>query len=226
MIILGIETASETLSVAIAREHEVIAEYLIRKKNIHDTMLSELTKQILSDNELSAEQLGGIAVSSGPGSFTGLRIGMSFAKGLAYGASLQLVCVPTFDSIAYMISQTNLLNEIPLSVIFDARREDVYVANYIVHEKSFTCIKKAYAAHVVEAEKSFPLHTWLTGNGAEKLIEHTQKQYPIIEGELAECRASGIALLGLQMISRGEIADLATCEPYYAKEFFTTSHTQ
>lgn len=222
--LLGIETATDALSVAVAIDQVVDGEYSLRKKNIHDALLLSLTKQVLHDLEMDVRDLRGVAVSSGPGSFTGLRIGMSFAKGLVYGRNIPLICVPTFDALAFQIASSHLLSgKTTLVVTFDARREDVYVAQYRLSENDFHCTHPVKAAHVSEAVTELSSGMWLVGSGAYKLGKAMNGACKMIEGELAECHAGSVALFGARMLSEGKVADVASCEPNYVKEFFTAA---
>jgi len=98
--ILSIETSSSNCSVAISENNVILSEYTIFKPNVHDRLLANLSKQILADLQIPISKLNAVAVSSGPGSFTGLRVGASFSKGFCYDDSIKLIAVPTLSAIA------------------------------------------------------------------------------------------------------------------------------
>ena len=221
--ILGIETTTDTLSVALVQEGRAITEIFQRGKNIHDEMLHVFVTQILDNQRLRVHELGGIAVSEGPGSFTGLRIGMSYTKGIAYSAKIPLVCVPTMDGIAHSVAYSNFLKAgEEFAIVFDARREDVYVALYRMRAEGFERIIPAYADTVEHVIHKLSDDTFLLGDGADKIVTRTGNKYRRISGELAESHAISIALLGEKMIEEGKLADIAQCEPNYVKDFFST----
>lgn len=221
--ILGIETATDTLSVAMVQEGRALTEVFQRGKNIHDEMLHVLVTQMLENQLLRVHELGGIAVSEGPGSFTGLRIGMSYAKGIAYSANIPLVCVPTMDGIAHSVALSHFLSAgDAFATVFDARREDVYVALYRMRAEGFERIIPAYADTIEHVIHRIPEATFLLGDGADKLNTHAGNKYRSIRGEIAESHAISIALLGEKMIEEGMITDITQCEPNYVKDFFST----
>lgn len=98
--ILAIETSGRTCGVALVVDNTLRAEYTYIHKTVHDEFLANLTKRILEDSSLKVSDLDAVAVSSGPGSFTGLRIGASFAKGLCFDNSPKLIAVPTLSALA------------------------------------------------------------------------------------------------------------------------------
>ena len=98
--ILLIETATESCSVAIANDKDIIAEKYINEPEAHATLLAKYIKDILSENNITIADCSAVAVSEGPGSYTGLRVGVSCAKGLCYGAQKPLVAVGTLAAIA------------------------------------------------------------------------------------------------------------------------------
>ncbi|GBD89878.1 tRNA threonylcarbamoyladenosine biosynthesis protein TsaB [bacterium BMS3Abin04] len=102
--LLAIETSGELCSVAVMFNENNFAETNIKQKNIHSEKLMDMVNYTLETATLKINDLNAVAVSTGPGSFTGLRIGMSAAKGIAFGADLQIVPVPTFNALAYEIS--------------------------------------------------------------------------------------------------------------------------
>lgn len=98
--ILSIESSSSVCSVCISRDEHLISEYNIFEKNLHDRLLADLIKRVLRDIELPLKEIDAVAVSAGPGSFTGLRIGFSIAKGICYDQKIRLIAIPTLKAIA------------------------------------------------------------------------------------------------------------------------------
>lgn len=158
--ILSVETSADVCGVAISLNNKVLFEYSSYSKNMHDELLAEYTKRVLDDSGLKIEDLQAVAISSGPGSFTGLRIGAAFVKALCYGSSPKLITVPTlsafaFSAIEYAIysgkksiiaaipSHKNLFYAQEFDLTGDAKSEitllpkDDFVANY--DEDKFYC---------------------------------------------------------------------------------------
>lgn len=103
--ILAIETSSRLCGACLYFGEEKFFQNIISYKNIHAEKLLEIIDSVLREGGVKASELGAVAVSNGPGSFTGLRIGMSAAKGIAFGASLPIIQVPTFEALAMQISR-------------------------------------------------------------------------------------------------------------------------
>ena len=126
MNILAIESTGNVASVAIVNEKEVLAEFTTNHKKTHSVTLMPLISYMMGMVEISMTDIDHIAVSSGPGSFTGLRIGAATAKALAHGGYKTIIPVPTLDSLAYNIFMENTV----VVPIMDARRSEVYTCIY------------------------------------------------------------------------------------------------
>lgn len=103
--ILSIESSGNICAVSIASEKGLIAEYTVHEKNMHDKLLAKNAKQILDDLSLTISDIDAVAVSSGPGSYTGLRVGASLAKALCFDETPKLIDVPTMDAFAYDLNE-------------------------------------------------------------------------------------------------------------------------
>ncbi len=126
-LILSIETGSSNCSVALTESSNLIAEYSANGKNLHDRLLAEFTSRILNDFKINVNMLDAIAVSSGPGSFTGLRIGVSFAKGLGFGGHPKLISVPTLTAIAnHFIDYAKLNNSNKIIPVIHSHKDLFY----------------------------------------------------------------------------------------------------
>ncbi len=126
MKLLGIETSTRTGSVAIVDEEEVIAEYALNIKETHTARLMPAIDHILKGAHLTIHQMDAVAVSLGPGSFTGLRIGLAAAKGLCLALRKPLMGIPTLDAFAHNICCPSHL----ICPLLDARKGEVYTALY------------------------------------------------------------------------------------------------
>ena len=126
MRILGIESSSLVASVAIVTDDVVTAEYTVNLKKTHSQTLLPMIDQMMGLLEMELDTVDAIAVSGGPGSFTGLRIGSATGKGLGLALNKPLIHVPTMDAMAYNLYGANAL----ICPIMDARRSQVYTGLY------------------------------------------------------------------------------------------------
>jgi tRNA threonylcarbamoyladenosine biosynthesis protein TsaB len=197
-------------------------------------------ESVLRDAGTELEDLSGIAVSIGPGSFTGLRIGLSVAKGLVYATGLPLVAVSTLEALALRLAGGAL--EPPPKLILaalDARREDVYCQLFAAQEDVITPVwpvrdiaLHALADALAEQGVGEGGHAvTLTGNARQAAAKAlgspgSRVQLRLVPDHLAVCAASTVARIGTQLLLRGEAENPATLEPRYIKEFFLKSRTE
>lgn len=132
--LLAIETSGELCSTALQIEGNIFYEYTIRQKNIHSEKLFEMVQNLLSSAKITINEIGAIAYSSGPGSFTGLRIGLSAAKGIAFGISKPVIPVLTFDALAFAIAKYHKFGT-KFRIVRNASIDEIYSAHYIINEK-------------------------------------------------------------------------------------------
>lgn len=216
--ILNIETATTNCSVSLSKHGETIAlkeDY--DSKYSHAERLHVYIDGVLKEAGISQNDLNAIAVSKGPGSYTGLRIGVSSAKGLCYALEKPLISVPTLESLAHQVSaKTGVI--IPM---LDARRMEVYSA---VFNSEFQEIRETQA-QILESD-TFQNYlekgkVYFIGNGVEKtkdLIAHPNAIF--VEGKLPS--AENMSALAFSKYKKGDFEDVAYFEPYYLKDFVTT----
>lgn len=147
--ILAIETSDELCSVALMIDKNSFFEASIKKKHVHSEKLIALIDQTLKLAEIEVKDINTIAVSEGPGSFTGLRIGMAVAKGLAIAQNCFFISVPTFDALALQISSYLADNDV-FNIINNVNRDEVYLAKY---RKSGTEVEVKEKLKLVDREK-------------------------------------------------------------------------
>ncbi len=219
MLILGIETATQICGVAIVNGGSLLAEYRLNIKNAHAQKLVGAVEKLWSDCGISVNDLNGIAVSIGPGSFTGLRIGVSTAKGLAMADSLPITGVSTLQAIAAQAPVKNGL----VCPIIRSRANEVYAALYErsdFHDK----LVEEVTVLTLEALPSFaPKGATIVGEPAE-LLQHlaSQQDYYVVPKEFSLPSAFTIARIGHEQMSAGKVDDLATLEPLYFQEFIAS----
>lgn len=139
--ILSLETSERICGVCLYFNEEKYFEFSISLRNAHSEKIFDLVNKTLTTAETEIDKVGGIAVSAGPGSFTGLRIGMSTAKGLAFGASLPLVPVPTFEAMAFQLNDF-LSDETEFIIANKVNAEEVYFAKFQIKGNNYIFVKK------------------------------------------------------------------------------------
>ncbi|MES2560148.1 MAG: tRNA (adenosine(37)-N6)-threonylcarbamoyltransferase complex dimerization subunit type 1 TsaB [Bacteroidota bacterium] len=221
--ILCIETATEICSVAVVSETSILSLCENHEGNAHASQLTGLIETALKEAGLTLQQLDAIAVSKGPGSYTGLRVGVSTAKGLCYALDKPLIAVPTLQSLAAQFVQTQELGDSDLLLpMLDARRMEVYCAGY---DKNLL-EKRATEAAIIDGN-SFAAelengNVYFFGNGAAKCqptITHPNAQF--MAGVF--CSAKGMSGLAVKAFQEGRFEDVAYFEPFYLKDFVGTT---
>jgi tRNA threonylcarbamoyladenosine biosynthesis protein TsaB len=139
--ILAIETSEKNCGVCLYFNKEKYFEFSFRLKNAHSEKIFELVEKIFEAADSSINEVGAIAVSSGPGSFTGLRIGMSTAKGLAFGSSLPVIPVPTFEAMALQLCDM-YPDKTKFSIANKVNSDEIYFAKFQVSGNNFIFVEK------------------------------------------------------------------------------------
>jgi tRNA threonylcarbamoyladenosine biosynthesis protein TsaB len=215
-LILNIDTALELASVCLANDEDIIALAINENQKDHAAWLHSAIAEVLQKNSLNPDQLAAVGVSIGPGSYTGLRVGLAAAKGLCYALKIPLIAVSTLEMMAYAVKDeaTGLI-----CPMIDARRMEVFAA---IYNKSMQ--EKVPAQALIIDEPSFaPLFKsspiLFCGNGSKKL-------QPLVTNANAffsntSSNASHLAALSHNHFRKKEFADLAYTEPLYIKEFYS-----
>ena len=232
--ILGIETSTKVCSVALIDEDEISGEITLNIPHIHVEQLVVMINNLLSNLHLSYGDLDAVGVSSGPGSFTGLRIGLSVAKGIAFALDKKLIAVPTLDAIAYaMYGFGDRKTIVP---ILHARAEEFYYASFKLEGKELTLTRayKSGSAEEIASEfadgqvHGFAGDTILIGEGIQKFSKHVQAdsfeknaKASFVESTLINLPASArnVAFLAARKFKINDFADLKSLVPLYVKDF-------
>jgi tRNA threonylcarbamoyladenosine biosynthesis protein TsaB len=214
-LILNIETASTNCSVALAKDGQTIALKEDNDKNYsHSERLHVYIQDVLDQCNTKLTQLDAIAVSKGPGSYTGLRIGVSAAKGLCYSLNISLISVLTLQSLAHQINPKRGF----IVPMLDARRMEVYSAIYnFKHE-----LIRATEAQILDDHSFQDIlnkdEVTFIGSGVEKTKELIQHKNAIfIDDKLPS--ANEMSELSFEKYKIDDIEDVAYFEPYYLKDF-------
>lgn len=220
-LILSIESGTEICSVALSHDGEIVALRESLEGRDHARLLASFVDELFRENGVEATELDAVAVSKGPGSYTGLRIGVSLAKGLCYGANIPLIGVSSLESLVQeaieRYGETLRIKGAKLMPMVDARRMEVYtqlfdlsgdamgeVSAEVVDENSFSQLRESGVV--------------LFGDGAPKCVEVLSWATLI---DVAPS-ARGVAKIAHRKLARSEFEDVAYFEPFYLKEVVIT----
>lgn len=215
--LLLIESSNEICSVALSQEKSIIQEKYINKPNSHSVYLAPFVNEVLNNATMSINELDGVVISDGPGSYTGLRIGSSLAKGICLGAGIPLMAVSTLKGLAQ-----KALNDYPsvdqAIALVDARRSDAYIGVY--NQQLKPIIKEQFITinSELKIEKS---NAVVVGSGAMKFINELDVKKELKHSESV---LYAIDLLDEAMLkwAKQDFVDLTSYEPNYIKSVFVT----
>ena len=220
-IILNIDTSSPICSVCLAEDGNMVAERIDLTENRHASMLTILIDEVMQDCNMKISDLSAVALSSGPGSYTGLRISTSVAKGICYGAGIPLISVSTLRGLAYAMSISHPVGDSIYVPMLDARRQDVY---WGIYDKEGGVIKKDNFATI--DENFLPLvasynvkNVYFGGSGATKMKTMCLNMEfgTVIENLI--CKAENISSISYKQYLSSIYENTTYFEPNYLKEF-------
>jgi tRNA threonylcarbamoyladenosine biosynthesis protein TsaB len=223
-LILQIDTSTTICSVALSENGETLAVIDLDEPNAHAAKLTVLIAEILTQTNRTMQDLSAVAVSMGPGSYTGLRIGVSTAKGLCYALDIPLIAINTLEALflGYKGQFDTTEGEVYLPMI-DARRMEVYTAVYDHN----AALVKATSAEIIDADYFNELlssysRVHLFGSGADKFEDlfSSTDRVNILTG--FNDSAAFLSTLAFDKFQRKEFEDIAYFEPFYLKDFLVT----
>jgi tRNA threonylcarbamoyladenosine biosynthesis protein TsaB len=229
-LILNIETATSLCSVALAEDDNVLSMRESFEDKSHALKLPIFISEVLKEQKLTMKKMDAVAVGSGPGSYTGLRIGVSTAKGIAYGAKIPLIALSTLETMfnyaINIIKRDKLVVPIDSSVLFcpmiDARRMEVYMALFdysgkrVENDKAMVINKNSFSEMLTTRSIVF------FGNGSLKcreIISHRNAYF--IDNVYPS--ASAMVPLSFRFYKEEKYEDIAYFEPFYLKDFISTT---
>ncbi len=223
-MILCLETATPSCSVALVHDGEVLACEEDPKGQNHSEKITLFIDSVMKKAGVSYDQLDAVAVSMGPGSYTGLRIGVSTAKGICYAVSKPLIAVETLEAMAYggfsiISSERSERRNLLLIPAIDARRMEVYAA---IFDENVNKIKDTEAVIIDEnsfADLKKDHHLYLFGDGADKCAEIFANDDKITVIKDFYCSAKYMNTIAQQKFNNSEFVDVAYFEPFYLKDF-------
>jgi len=222
-LILNIETATKVCSVALGKDGFLLASKQVNEENYsHAENLTPFIEDVLKENGTNLNELDAIAVSKGPGSYTGLRIGVSTAKGLAFGLNKPLIAVDTLKAIASGFQEKSKIEKGLIAPMIDARRMEVYSA---IYDQGLDEVKKLSADVIDESSYAKLLaenKIFFCGDGAGKCKSIILSDNAIF---INDVHASAVSMIGLSETAyiANDFVDVAYFEPYYLKDFIATT---
>lgn len=219
MKILAIESSSTVASAAIITEESLIAEYTLNHKMTHSQTLLSMIDEIVKLSNTELNEFDAIAVSGGPGSFTGLRIGSSTAKGLGLALNKPLIHIPTMDSMAMNFFGTDKL----ICPLMDARRTQAYYGFYKCNDK-LEVVKEqdlALISEIVPKLNELGESVILLGDGVDANIDYIKENlkvpYIIAPAHLNRNKAASVGMLGVMYYKEGKLENSRDHLPNYLR---------
>jgi len=209
--ILSIETSGRNCSIALSSDSEIIYYNNIEDGNQHDRMLAELIRQAMKEFNSDYSKLNAVAVSSGPGSFTGLRIGIAIAKGLAFDNAISIIPVPSLDAIVYyFLDDIKKLKKEKISSVIHSHKDYYY---YKFFQGSFKEIGELKLTKADELKSVYTDDVLFVGPGIENLGgDFFREEYSFINARM-------ISSLAQKLFKEEKFIAAKEIIPYYAQEF-------
>lgn len=213
--ILQINTAFNEASIGIAINGQLVAEAINTTQQEHASFLQPSIQELCQRMGIGLKALAAVAVMNGPGSYTGLRVGLSAAKGICYALKIPLICIHTLDWIAFGNLSENADLVCPM---IDARRMEVFTGLYsremnrILEPSALVLDEQSFSTELAEKCIHF------VGNGAAKWKDICPHPHAVFPESIHD--AGHFANMSLQAYQQEKFADLAYAEPFYTKEFF------
>ena len=220
-LILNIETATQVCSVGLSEGADILSIRESHEKNIHAAKVTVFSEEVLKEAGKKMNDLDAVAVSMGPGSYTGLRIGVSAVKGFCYALDIPMIAVPSLQSMALRASEEQDRNDALFCPMIDARRMEVYTSLYDHTNQEV----KATEAMIID-EQSFEEELkdntiFFFGDGAAKCREVLEPRgMKFMDGVYPS--ASFLAQIAFKKFEAKDFVDVAYFEPYYLKDFVAT----
>ncbi|TRX04238.1 tRNA (adenosine(37)-N6)-threonylcarbamoyltransferase complex dimerization subunit type 1 TsaB [Flavobacterium gawalongense] len=216
--ILNIETATKNCSVALAKEGKtILCKEIAEEGYSHAERLHVFIEEIIQEAGITFKDLVAVAVSQGPGSYTGLRIGVSAAKGLCFALGIPLIAIDTLKTLA---SQVKVSNGLIIPMI-DARRMEVYSAVFTPNFEN----RRATLAEIITENsfEDFQEILYFVGDCSEKCKTVLTKETFVFLDEIKFPSAKEMSLLSFEKYKISDTVDVAYFEPYYLKDFMITT---
>jgi tRNA threonylcarbamoyladenosine biosynthesis protein TsaB len=217
MTILGIETSSTVCSVGLADESGSLAEHSLVESHIHSEKLLTLIQEICESQKIKLPQLDAIGVSIGPGSFTGLRIGLSTAKGLCFALGKPLIAIPAFESIAEAVFTLHPQID-RVIVCVDAKQGDFYFSAYEKKNGTYCEFLPVQIGNLTTPLSVFTENTVFVTDRMDQ-VKKSSGTSGVIDNILSYCRGDVLARIAIDKMKTGITSAPENLEPMYLKDF-------
>lgn len=218
MIVLGIETSSTCGSVAVVQDRKVLGELFFNTGTKHSTKIVPSITNLLSTVELNKADLEGIAVTSGPGSYTSLRIGISIAKGLAYSLDIPLIGISTLQCVAF----NSIISPHLICSLIDARKGELYSALFRYNTGELERISEDQIVSIDYLCQAIDEKTVLIGDGLylykSTFVDRINGLVLFAPEHLCYGRASSCAILGIDNFKKAKRDEVNTLVPKYIRQ--------
>ena len=214
VFILSVETATKNCSVSLSKNGETVSCKEIAEQNFsHAEKLHVFIEDILKENNITLQDLNAIAVSKGPGSYTGLRIGVSSVKGMCYALNIPMIAIDTLTLLAKQI----VIEDGIIIPMIDARRMEVYTAFF---DKEYT-MQREVRADIIDENSYSEINTnvHLVGDGIAKFKEVLTNDKFIFHDSVIYPSANEMSAIAFEKYKKSDFVDVAYFEPYYLKDF-------
>ncbi len=217
--ILNIETSTKVCGVSLSKDGKLVAFREFGDGNSHSEKLAPIIEDLLTTNKVEHKQLSAIAISKGPGSYTGLRIGTSTAKGLCFGLDIPLIAIGTMESMtAHAKQKYNSDFDGYFRPMIDARRMEVYSQNFDNNKNILNKVEAIIIDETSFADELEDHKVLFFGDGAMKCADTiTHKNAIFFDG--TEASSLGMVGLSYEAFKKEDFVDVAYFEPFYLKEF-------
>lgn len=220
MIVLSIDSSTESATCAVLSDDKLLGEIILNDKKQHSVVLMPAVDNLLKNLNLTIKDIDAYVVSKGPGSFTGLRIGMSMVKGLSQGSGKPFVSISSLDALANNMAYTNGI----ICPILDALRDNVYTALYSFENGSLNRQSEYLPLHIDELinllkEQNTPV-TFI-GDAVDKFKDKLMESFAAVQfapKHLNIVRASSLGELGYELLKNGVYDDIYTSSPIYLRK--------
>ena len=219
MLILAFESSAKAASVALLQDGHLLGEYFQNSGQTHSRTLTKMAQDLLANCDLTPKDVTAVAVAKGPGSFTGVRIGVAAAKGFCWGLEIPCVGVSTLEAMATTCFAPGRV----LCPVMDARRSEVYNALFSVEG---TALQRLTPDRPISLEalctelKKIKKEKILVGDGAQLCYNALREEIPdllLLPEHLRYQRAAGVALAAQPLLERGETESAAALQPNYLR---------
>lgn len=209
----------------LVNDHGTSVERNLIDPHIHSEKLLTLIDQVLTQAKTNLRDVSAIAVSIGPGSFTGLRIGLSTAKGLCYALGCPLIAIPTFDGVVAAAGQSRPKSQ-SVFVAVDAKQGEFYFGSTDSkdsHGSTTVPVETKKLEHLPKNGVSAINACWITDR--PDVVQSLGVREELITSYSSFCKGDVVARLGIEKVLKSDLADLASIEPMYLKDFLVKTST-